>query len=74
MPLDSLLDSAPAADKQLALRRFGCFAHAEHTLKVSGFARRGQENAAAKEAGAPRRAARVEGRCSRPRLEPKYVT
>jgi hypothetical protein len=34
-------------DKELALRLFGCFAYAEHSLKTSGYLRRGRAGAEA---------------------------
>ena len=47
MPLTSFLDHLPPADRELALRIFGCFAEAEHMLKAAGYLKRGRENAEA---------------------------
>lgn len=47
MRLESLLDYLPPDDKELALRLFGAFAHAEYVLKQAGFLRRGIESAEA---------------------------
>jgi hypothetical protein len=45
--VDSLLDFLSEPDRCLVLQLFGCFAHAEYTLKGSGFIKRGSDNAEA---------------------------